>query len=78
MFPRDVVFDTYSPFFDESIKAPNLKAWNVTMVSGMPELMIYMTNILGFFFKGNRFYDIQLGFIPMKTPDFPALDMFAT
>lgn len=58
MFPRDVVFDTYSPFFDESIKAPNLKAWNVTMVSGMPELMIYMTNILGFFFKGARFYDI--------------------
>jgi len=36
MFPRDVVYDTYSPFYDDSIKSPNLKAWNVTMAAGVP------------------------------------------
>jgi len=35
MYPRDVVADTYAPVYDPSVKVPDFKTWNSTMLTGM-------------------------------------------
>ena len=52
-------------------------SWNYTFHFGAPHFMVHMTDILILMMTGHRTYDIELAFIPMKTPEFTELPPFA-
>ena len=73
MFPRDNSIDssnTYEPLYDLTASIPNWRAWNTTFLYGTPQFMIYVTDLLLMLLSGHRMDDIELAFLPMKTPEF--------
>jgi len=77
MFPRELALNTYKPLYDLEIRNPDMLAWNYTFHYGAPHFMVHMTDILILMMTGHRTYDIELAFLPMKTPQFNELPPFA-
>jgi hypothetical protein len=68
MFPQDASLNTYEPLFELSRIVPDWRAWNTTFIYGTSQLMIYLTDVLAMLMTGRRTAEIQLAFLPMKTP----------
>jgi len=76
MFPKDMASDTYQPLYDINARVPNFRSWNYTMMWGTPHLMLHSTDFILSLMTGKPTKDIQLAFIPMKTPEFKQLEPF--
>jgi len=72
-FARDSlsgIVNTFTPLYDQSLKNPDWTHYNRTMSQGTPHFMIVMADFLLMMMRGHRMQEIELAFIPMKTPEF--------
>jgi len=72
-FARDSlsgIINTFTPLYDQSLKNPDWTHYNRTMGLGTPHFMIVMADFLLMMMRGHRMQEIELAFIPMKTPEF--------
>jgi len=75
-FPRDDIsgiINTYTPFYDENLRNPDWKKYNDTTLIGVPHFMIKLTDFVVMMLKGYKLNELELGFVPMKTPAFKEL-----
>ena len=78
MFPRDVSPDTHKPLYDLSTINPDWRAWNTTFWFGTPQFMIYVTDLILMLMTGRPTAEIELAFLPMKTPEINTMDKMAS
>jgi hypothetical protein len=75
-FPRDDLsglINTYTPLYDLTQKNPDWLAYNKTFLYGTPHFMICITDIILMLMRGHRMKELELAFIPMKTPAYKEL-----
>ena len=63
--------------YDLTASIPNWRAWNSTFMYGTPQFMIYITDLLIMLLTGHRTNEIELAFLPMKTPEFTQMEPLA-
>jgi hypothetical protein len=79
-FPRDNIngiINTYTPLYDLTNKNPDWLNYNKTFLYGTPHFMICLTDFLLMLMSGHRTKELELAFIPMKTPAFKELPPLA-
>jgi hypothetical protein len=72
-FPRDDIgglINTYTPIYDLTLASPDWLAYNKTMLYGTNHFMIAITDFVAMMVGGHRMKEIELAWIPMKTPAF--------
>lgn len=75
-FPRDSIggiINTYTPLYDLSLRNPDWGHYNKTMGHGTPQFMIAMADFIVMMMRGYRMKEIEIAFVPMKTPEFKQL-----
>ena len=81
MFPQDTTLytgSTYEPVYDPTAGIPNWAAWNSTFMYGTPQFMVYVSDLLLLLLGGHKMEDIELAFLPMKTPEFTQMEPLAS
>ena len=68
MFPQDASLNTYEPLYELSQALPNWRVWNTTIIYGTPHFMTHVVDILLRLLTGKKIMEIELAFLPMKTP----------
>ena len=53
---------------------PDWASYNKTMESGLPHLMLRAANFVLMVLKGQKFKELELAFVPMKTPEYTGLN----
>jgi hypothetical protein len=56
---------------------PNWRTYNMTMIYGTPHFMIHVVEILIKLLTGKRLMELEIAFLPMKTPQFNTLEPMA-
>ena len=72
-FPRDDItglINTYTPLYDLTLRNPDWLNYNKTFLYGTPHFMLAMTDFLTLLIRGSRIKELEIAFIPMKTPEF--------
>ena len=77
MFPQDISLNTYDPLYEFSQAQPNWRIYNQTMIYGIPHFMTHVTEVLARILTGRKITEIELAFLPMKTPEFNTLEPMA-
>lgn len=70
-FPRDDItglINTYTPLYDLTQARPDWLNYNTTFLYGTPHFMIWITDAILMAMNGKQVNEIELAFIPMKTP----------
>ena len=80
-YPRDSITGVLNshrkPLFDPNLRNPDWLEYNQTFASGAPHFMILMTDFVNMMLRGQRFKELELAFVPMKTPEFKELPPYA-
>jgi hypothetical protein len=75
-FPRDDMaglINTYTPLYDLTQRNPDWISYKRTFLYGTPHFMICITDFILMMMRGHRMKELELAFIPMKTPAYMEL-----
>ena len=76
---RDVSLIFYEPYEFNWYTAPKVQSkpdwtsYNKSMESGLPHLMVRAAEVVLMVLKGQKFKELELAFVPMKTPEYSGL-----